>query len=351
MSEIVELRNGERLVVLTVEPPLGKYADKVGCWRDVRDDLLGGAFVDQLFTPYFIGEIDGEVVGSLSYYVATDRRGVGVIEFVATDENYRNKGIASILMKAAIERFLEDDGQALYLCTTNPIAGHLYERHGFTYHVGDGMRYLAQGAEAFDRERWVHQGEATVRDAHWGDLPALSALYNHPEPGWLLKDPLTESFAETRYESHFVKLLRRLEEGRGGFVVQENPTRVLVGAAAFERGQTFYDQHVAEMSFRVIPAYASAACELLERAIRKAGDIGVRTLQVSIAACDEDMAELAGTAGFAQEARLKDRLRVDDGWMDVLTYSRTVDGDVPPYRPIDDYYGTRKTWQHARVCE
>ena len=89
----------------------------------------------------------------------------------------------------------------------------------------------------------------------------------------------------------------------------------------------------------------------MERAIRKAGDIGVRTLQVSIAACDEDMAELAGTAGFAQEARLKDRLRVDDGWMDVLTYSRTVDGDVPPYRPIDDYYGTRKTWQHARVGE
>ncbi len=349
MSELITLRNGEEMTICTVEPPLGANADKVGCWRDVRDDLLGGAFVDWLFTPYFVGEIDGEVVGSLSYYVATDRRDVGVIEFVATNERHRNKGIASCLMKAAIDRFRQDDGKALYLCTTNPIAGHLYERHGFCYYVGDGMRYLAPGAEDFDDTRWCHNGQATVRAAHWGDLPGLSALYNHPEPNWLLKDPLTQTYAGMRYESHFVKLMRRIEDGRGGYVVLENPAGALVGAAAFERVGTFYEQHVAALSFRVTPAYQDETGALLQMAIERAGEIRIRTLQISIAACDDDVTRLVETAGFRKEARLADRLRTDEGWMDVLLYARRTDADESPHRPIDDYYGTRKTWQKERL--
>ena len=349
MTGTVTLKNGEEMCIRTVEPPLGEYADQVGCWREVREDLLGGALTEWLYTPYFVGEIEDQVVGSLSYYVATDRRDVGVIEFVATDEHHRNKGIGSFLMKAAIERFRQDDGKALYLCTTNPIAGHLYERHGFRYHVGDGMRYLAPGADDFDQTRWVYGGTATVRDATWGDLPELSALYNHPEPGWLLKDPLTQTYAEMRYESHFVKLMRRIEDGQGGYLVLEGPAGVVVGAAAFERVGTFYEQHVATMSFRVVPAYQAETDELLQRTVAEALQIGVRTLQVSIAACDEDMAELAGIAGFVEVARLKDRLRVDDGWMDVMVFARSTEEDVAPYRPIDDYYGTRKAWQQSRV--
>jgi RimJ/RimL family protein N-acetyltransferase len=351
MAQTVTLKTGEEMVIRTVEPPLGAYADQVGCWRDVREDLLGGALTEWLYTPYFVGEIGGEVVGSLSYYVATDRRDVGVIEFVATDERHRNKGIGSHLMQAAIDRFLEDDGKALYLCTTNPIAGHLYERHEFRYHLGDGMRYLAPGAEDFDDTRWVHCGEASVRDAHWGDLPSLSALYNHPEPKWLLKDPLTESFAETRYESHFVKLMRRIENGRGGFLVLENLTGAIVGASVFERIGTFYEQHVATMSFRVTPPYEMQAVGLLAGTIDRARALNIRTLQISVAACDTGMAELLVSAGYAEEARLKDRLRVDGGWMDVLVYSLTIEGEVPPYRAIDDYYGTRKAWQQERDRE
>lgn len=351
MTGTVTLKNGEEMCIRTVEPPLGEYADQVGCWREVREDLLGGALTEWLYTPYFVGEIENQVVGSLSYYVATDRRDVGVIEFVATDEHHRNKGIGSFLMKAAIERFRQDDGKALYLCTTNPIAGHLYERHGFRYHVGDGMRYLAPGADDFDQTRWVYGGTATVRDATWGDLPELSALYNHPEPGWLLKDPLTQTYAEMRYESHFVKLMRRIENGRGGYVVLENPMGVVVGAAAFERIGTFYEQHVATMSFRVIPAYRDEAQGLLRKAVERAGQMNIRTLQVEIATSDEDMAELAAQVGFMEEARLKDRLRGNAGWMDVLIYTKTIDCDAAPYRQIDDFYGTRKAWQRERLRE
>ena len=140
-TETVRLRTSEQLIIKTLLPPLHDYASKVGCWADVRDDLLNGELTEWLFTPYFVGEIDGEVVGSMSYYTPTDTRDVGVVEFVRTEEEHRSKGIASALMDCLIRRFRADDGIALYLCTTNPIAGSLYEKHGFWYHVGDGMRY------------------------------------------------------------------------------------------------------------------------------------------------------------------------------------------------------------------
>jgi hypothetical protein len=72
--ETVALKTGERLTIRVLEPPLGEYASKVGCWADVREELLGGKLAPWLFTPYFVGEIDGEVAGSMSYYTPADTR-------------------------------------------------------------------------------------------------------------------------------------------------------------------------------------------------------------------------------------------------------------------------------------
>ena len=96
--ETMQLKTGEQLVIKTMHPPLLDYASKVGCWGDIREELLGGELTESLFTPYFVGEIDGEVVGSMSYYTPTDTRDVGVVEFVQTAEAHRGKGVASTLM-------------------------------------------------------------------------------------------------------------------------------------------------------------------------------------------------------------------------------------------------------------
>ena len=248
-----------------------------------------------------------------------------------------------------IGRFREDGGQALYLCTNNPIAGHLYERHGFRYHVGDGMRYLAPDVLKFDETYWSNCGRALVREATWGDLPELSALYNHQEPNWLIKDYLTQSFSETRYESHFVKVMRRIENGRGAYFVLENPDGHVVGATAMERKGTFVEQHVATLGFRIVPGYEPQLGELLEAVEKRARSISIRTLQVPIASCDRHQGELARAAGFGEEARLKDRLRLTEGYADLLIFGKTITETVEPFREVDDYYGTRKKWQRERV--
>ena len=348
--ETTKLKTGEELVIKTVQPPLGDYASKVGCWGDIRVELLGGQMTNWLFTPYFVGEIDGEVVGSMSYFTPTDTRDVGLVEFVHTAEKHRRKGIASALLARLIERFREDSGLALYLCTTNPIAGMLYEKHGFWYNVGDGMRYLAPSAEDFDKTYLAFCGTASIRDVTWADLPRASVLYNHSEPQWFIKDYLTHSFRETRFESHFVKLMKRIENQRGAFVVLENPNQRVVGAAVLERFDTFYEQHVAILSFRVCPSYFEQAPELLNAAGRRAKELSIKTLQSYIADCDDEQIQLVKAAGFSYEARLRNRLRNEDKWMDLLVYTLSLPGAARPLRSQGDYYGGRKPWQAERIA-
>ena len=347
-TETVQLKTGEQLVIKTLHPPLHDYASKVGCWGDIRDDLLNGKLTEWLFTPYFVGEIDGEVVGSMSYYTPTDTRDVGVVEFVQTAEEHRSKGIASALMDCLIRRFRADDGIALYLCTTNPIAGSLYEKHRFWYHVGDGMRYLAPDAGDFDQSYLAFYGPARIRDATWGDLPRASVLYNHREPRWLIKDYFTQTFRETRFESHFVRLMRQIEDRNGAFVVLENREQRIVGTAVLKRFDTFHEQHTATLSFRVCPNYFEQGAELLTAAAEKAKDLSINTLQIYIADCDDDQKEILKAAGFVEEVRLHNRLYDGENLMDMLVCTLWLP-NVSPLRSEEDYYGNRKSWQTERV--
>ena len=178
-----------------------------------------------MFAPHFVGRIEGEVAGTICYYAPEDTRDVGALQFVSTEERFRRRGVGSaLLVGALVDHFTAQGGRALYLCTANPVAGHLYESHGFRYHVGDGMRFLAPGADDFDR-RWFGAGSTTIRDAHWGDLTRLCVLYNHPDPPWLLKATLSESFRDKRYESHFIRVMRAIEDRNGAFTAATGRSR------------------------------------------------------------------------------------------------------------------------------
>ena len=216
------LRDGSTLAIEIAEPPFDRSCDwKRLCWWPlIREDMMEGRLKRWMHAPHFIGRIDGEIAGTMCYYAPEDTHDVGALQFVSTEERFRRRGVGSALVGALVDHFTAQGGRALYLCTSNPVAGHLYESHGFRYHVGDGMRFLAPGAADFDR-RWFAAGAAAIRDAHWGDLARLCVLYNHPDPAWLLKDPLSESFRDTRYESHFIRVLRATEDGNGAFLVLE----------------------------------------------------------------------------------------------------------------------------------
>ena len=343
------LRDGSTLTIEIAEPPFDRSCDwsRLCWWPLIREDMMEGRLKRWMHAPHFIGRIDGEIAGTMCYYAPEDTRDVGALQFVSTEERFRRRGVGSALVGALVHHFTAQGGRALYLCTSNPVAGHLYESHGLRYHVGDGMRYLAPGADDFVRD-WFAGGATTIREAHWGDLARLCVLYNHPDPAWLLKDPLSESFRDTRYESHFIRVMRAIEDDNGAFLVLEASGSRVVGAVAFQRIDTFCEQHVAELSFRIGRAHFDRAADLLDAAAERAVALGIGQLALTVAAEDDEQRVLAESAGFAEGARWPRRLRSRGGFTDLLIMLREVTPAPTPSKPRESYYGERKPWQAER---
>ena len=211
------------------------------------------------------------------------------------------------------------------------------------------MRYLAPGAGDFDRDYLDGGSPAEVRDATWADLPGASVLYNHPEPRWIVKDYLSESFRDTRYESHFVKTLRRLEGRRGFCLTLENANRRVVGLATVERRGTFAEQHTGILSFRVVPAFSGQVVDLLDAVVERCAALEIAVLNVYLADCDIDQKQLLEEVGFGEEARFKRRLWVDGRYVDMVVYARTLAQTAAALFEEGDYYGGRKDWQRERA--
>ena len=271
------------------------------------------------------------------------------MEFVQTVDTHRTKGVASALLQNLLKRFRDDGGMALYLCTANPGTGMLYGNHGFRHHVGDGMRYLAPGCDAFDETYFGYNGPGQVRDAHWGDLPRARAPYNHHQPRWLVKDYISHCFSDTRYEQHFLKLMKQTEGDAGVFVVLESQGHRVVGATAVTRYDTYYEQHVADLTFRVIPEYLEQAADLIDAIESKATRRHISILQTQIADRDEEQKTLLLDAGFSEGGLLRQQLLLDDGTVNLLIYRNHLSHDARHFRRRDDHYGSRFQWQEERV--
>tara|TARA_Y100000590_G_scaffold397985_1_gene479949 strand:- start:17871 stop:18896 length:1026 start_codon:yes stop_codon:yes gene_type:complete len=337
--------------VKMISPPVGKYQNQVGCWADIRDDLLSGKLSDSLLAPYFIGEIGEELVGSMGCYLSKDTNEIGLVEFVETTEKHRTKGIANALLTHLINYFTSIEGKVLFLCTTNPIAGALYEKQGFWYTVGDGMRKIIEAKFDFDNTYFDNLGVANVRKAKWGDLPRATALYNHQEPDWFIKDYITSSFNDTRYERHFIQVMKGCENDNGKVFVLENLAKRLVGLLAFQRQKTFYEQHCATVSFRICPTYQNQLKDLIGVAIEAAKKIKIDTFNIHISNIDDEQKDLLDSVGFSEIARIPGQFNIGATKLDMLIYQLIIGPLSQPYRGKGDYYAGRQDWQKQRLTD
>ena len=129
----------------------------------------------------------------------------------------------------------------------------------------------------------------------------------------------------------------------------ENPLGRVVGLVGFERLDSFYEQHVAYLSFRASPAYFGQVPELLETARERAGALGISILQTYVAADDNEAAELLRGADFVEEARLRGRLSDGEYTRDMLVYTSLIEHAAGRRHSRDDYYGQRRAWQAEKV--
>ena len=116
----------------------------------------------------------------------------------------------------------------------------------------------------------------------------------------------------------------------------------VVGAAAFRRQDTFYEQHVATLSLRVARGYFGLAAELLETAAARAAALGIRQLALPLAAEDHEPRRLAAAAGFEEGPRWPRRLRDEDGrFADLTLMLRELTPSASRDRARESFYGER----------
>jgi L-amino acid N-acyltransferase YncA len=355
-TAVYRLATGEVMTVSLLQPPLGEYAERIEYWwRDIRAPLVAGDLAATSLDTFVVGEVDGEYAGSMTYATPRDTRDVAVLGMVWTRPDQRRKGVARTLLAHALAAFRAGGGRAMYLCTTNPAAFDLYAAAGFRSLVGDGMRYLAPGNEDFDDTYFSWAGPATIRDATWGDLARVAALYNQPAPDWLVKDyhAPRRVFRDGRYESHYLRVWKPARDGRGCLLVLETSRGTVVGIASAVETETFYEQHVHLVDGWACPAYLDVLPALLGALAERAAEGGAEVLQAWVAAGDTAKAEAFRRAGFEVEARLRDRLRTDEagqGRADLLVYSRFLGRQGAPRHALETYYGARRPIHGARAA-
>lgn len=251
-------------------------------------------------------------------------------------------------MACLIEYYTDNGGRALYLCTNNPFAGTLYEKHGFRYYIGDGMRYLAPDSADFDAHYFRGGKAVNIRPAVYGDLPRFAALYNHPEPDWLVKNYLVECYRDTRFEVHFLRLMQRIKDDNGFFLTMKTEDKHLVGAVAGERLGTYYEQHIAHFTVRISPGYYDRINKLLCAAENAAREIGIECLYLHTSDRDSDQIAMMQASGFEETGRYLGHFKDEEETFDLVIMGKNIPGSNFNRRSKGDYYGGENAWQAER---
>jgi ribosomal protein S18 acetylase RimI-like enzyme len=290
--------------------------------REWLRHVLRGDFVETSHDAIFVGRIEGQIVGALWYATHFGFPQVGVFGYVLTDPAHRGKGIGSALTEAAVRHFLGRGGRMLYLGTGNPVAHHIYAKHGFRDYNGHVMR-LSAPSEVDDADYFADVGPATVRDATPGDYARLTALYVSPDTWFtrdfhegLFNDP---SQPQARCNSCWAAVALRKRSGRDAQLVLESPSGAIVGVAILTHGTAPATAGVGEVELLVHPTHVGQGAQLVTALIGHAEEAGTRTLVCHTAACDEAKVALLRQAGFEEAGRIPDYFNAGRSHLDLVT--------------------------------
>ncbi len=349
MEKVFALPNGEELVASVLGPGKGRGTTAVqheiysfltrpfDPWMVPTEggflaEFLAGTHDPSLADTMLVGRIDGKVVGTAWHGTDRDLPEMGGYGFVFTEPEQRGKGIAQRLTELSINGFWAVGGQVSYLGTVNPVAQHIYEKHGYRHYNGLTYRALRPGTDAdtFDETFFGRAGDGEIRDIRLGDIGAYTGLVMLLEPAeWIVRDFTEAMFyvppavqasgclrpffnSMTRHAASPANAWKVLVNDRGRLVASANlwaPTHAPVAANA-------------TMEFQAAPAYVDRACAVIEAALEHAAVNDVRAVR----ACAVGEARLAvlREAGFVEEVVQPGALDPGDQRVDVTVMRRDL---------------------------
>ena len=220
----------------------------------------------------FTARLDGKLVASLRLTVSKKTPLFSGVGEVVTIEQCRGKGIASTLIRMAVELFKNAGGEVLFLGTHNPAAASIYQKSGWKrwphsnvyINVLSKMQpeeYLLNYFKQISGDFVMHEFSPAVR---LGVIPLV--IYPHD----FRNMDANIKMSSIRYEHQkscmglYSKYLKVIEDG--GNVISIYKSNILIGMFSI-----INEESVKCIDGFVFPAYSDKWAELLYRAAIKDG--------------------------------------------------------------------------------
>ena len=319
------LKTGEALQIECVLAPdadretqiIPFLAHKPGEYRTHIEAAFSAGACDGLETRFYVGLLDGQVVGNI---MTVEAHGVGILGHVNTREDQRRKGICQAIMARQMDDFRERNGHVLLLGTGYQSAAyHIYHSFGFR-DLPQGrpgvMRYLRDDEPDFVA-RFFAPAPCAVAPAGWKHWPLVALLAALPDLPYLRSLTL-DAHGVTLLEGPYCAFMSRWGANtRAHAAVLESETGAVVGVATLVPDERWPDVRLLDVFAH--PQVAATDIVALIRALPPLPG----TVQCFTGATQEDTVKIAALeqAGFARAAVLPDQFRQGDSWRDAWLYS------------------------------
>ena len=349
MDEVFTLPNGEQLVASVLGPGEGRGTTAVQLevynfltrpfdpWMVPTEggflaEFLAGTHDASLADTMLIGRIDGTIVGTAWHGTNRDLPEVGGYGFVFTEPAQRGKGVAQRLTELSIQGFWKVGGQVSYLGTVNPVAQHIYEKHGYRHYNGLTYRALRPGTDAdtFDERFFSRAGDGEIRDFRLGDLGAYTGLVMLLDPTeWIVRDYTEAMFyappavqASGCLRPFFNSMTRHTMSPANAWKVLINDRGRLVASANLWAPIHAPVRASATMEFQAAPAYVDRASAVIEAALEHAAEHDLRAVRACGVAAGR--LEVLREAGFVEEVVQTASLDLGERRADVTVMRRDL---------------------------
>jgi hypothetical protein len=317
------LKSGERLEIECVLAPdtereaqiLPYLAHKPPNYSaHLKAAFAGGC--DNLETRFYIGLLDGQVVGNI---MTAEVRGVGILGHVNTAEAQRRKGICQAIMAQQMNDFQNRGGHALLLGTgyQSP-AYYIYHSFGFRdlpgAHPGV-MSFLREDEPDFLDHFFVPVPCRAV-PAHWGHWPLVALLASLPDLPYL-RSLTFRAWGITLLEGPYCTFLHRWgDHPHARAAVLETEKGVVVGI-----GTLVPEGHWPDVFLLDVFTHPKTDSDDIAKLIGSLA-FPVGKIQCFVEPQDVPKIKALEQNGFTREAILPDQFRRSDQWYDVWLYTR-----------------------------
>jgi len=318
----VNLRGGATMEVKLLEPPEEEYARRLLAFlrhkdddsmRGIRERVLG-KYAKHCLDRYFVGEVDGRIVGQVWYGLPRidDGRtfGIGNFGHVYTEPDWRGQGIAGEITRIVVDHFNADATGSCLLCTAGEQAGRIYLKHGFQFipptarsgAMGLVKPSVAPSFAALDERYFAPGLPVTVRPGHIGDRHDIDRMLDFSAP-WIEARSRWHLVGQSSHVPTFISALHYVEDGRGLICVLQTSSGSIVGYAFVLNLGSRYETGLLTFDMVLHPHYLDHGVTLARGTLEPAEEAGLDTVHALVAACDQEKLQIVQLVGFAEQYR------------------------------------------------